>query len=76
MISYIDYVKEGYVEGIIQLLQTVCASPVQRTFIREKHDIFINTVMKNFRPKTTYYHGVHDLIVLDTCFYELYHLAR
>lgn len=64
--------KDGYVEGIAQMVQSICANPKSRAYVKKKHDIFVLTIMKNFRSKSSYYHNVDELIALDTCFYDLY----
>lgn len=71
----VDFVKDGYVDGVRQLLNSICSNSDTKAYIKTKHDIFINTIMKNFRPKADYY-TMEDLISLDTCLFDLYQQAR
>ncbi|CDW76136.1 UNKNOWN [Stylonychia lemnae] len=70
-----NHIKEGLTEGILHLLRNMLINIDSKEQLVQKQDMFINILMKNFKPKAAHY-KITDLISLDTLLCEIYQDRR
>eukprot|EP00347_Sterkiella_histriomuscorum_P020718 403336744 len=70
-----NHIKSGLMDGVTHLLQQVVLNPEMKALFFQKHDLFVNSLMKNFKGRAEYFQ-MKDLIQMDMCLYDLYKVYR